>query len=484
MRLAWIAVVLGCAGSDDAVVSTEAFTPGCHPVAGAAADAFDAPEDFEGTVTPGTLAAWQPAGRWFFTGAAVGNFSSIHLARQDAGIVIDRDPDALAVIDDSVLFRRRARQEGSFLRIDALRVTNRAADGSLRYDSATCRGAGCTVCTARLVRAARHDPEPSDGLALVGELSLGRTSPFNVRVVADLAYLVSESGLDIVDISDLTSPVLRGSWRGAGFANDLKIVEAAGRRYAILADSPVVVLDVTDPAAPGVAALVPEEAHTLFVEARGGVTYAYFGNYDGSSAAFDVTDPTVPVRLGRYQTGGFMAHDLSVADGIAYINALDAGLQVVDFTDPANPMRLGTWASTTGASHSNWTTIIDGRRIAATGDEGFGARLDLVDVDVGSPTFMMPLGSYQTRDHVSIHNIMAFGTKAYVAYYQDGVRVVDLADPTAPRLAGYYNTWDPQAESSSGFVFEGAFGIDVDLARKLIFVADAARGLIILRDDT
>ena len=70
-----------------------------------------------------------------------------------------------------------------------------------------------------------------------------------------------------------------------------------------------------------------------------------------------------------------------------------------------------------------------------------------------------------------------------VSYYQDGVRVIDLADPANPRLAGYFNTWDPQADYATNAFFDGAVGIDVDLARKLIFVADG-RGLLILRDDT
>jgi hypothetical protein len=96
---------------------------------------------------------------------------------------------------------------------------------------------------------------------------------------------------------------------------------------------------------------------------------------------------------------------------------------------------------------------------------------------------MQPIGTYKTRDWISIHNIMAFGTKSYFTYYQDGVRVLDVADPTQPKLIGYYNTWDPQADYASSLFFDGAVGLDVDLDRKLIFVADT-RGLIILHDDT
>jgi hypothetical protein len=193
----------------------------------------------------------------------------------------------------------------------------------------------------------------------------------------------------------------------------------------------------------------------------------------------------IPVELGGYTTTGPFVHDLSVENGIAYLNAWDAGFLAVDFTTPSSPQLLGTWATTPAhSSHSSWPLTAGGRHIALHGDEDYGARLDIVDIDPASPTFMQPFASYKTRDHVSIHNVMASGQKAYFTYYQDGVRVLDLADPATPALVGYFNTWDPQGDASTNQFFEGAVGIDVDAARKLVFVADSPRGLIILQDST
>ena len=178
-------------------------------------------------------------------------------------------------------------------------------------------------------------------------------------------------------------------------------------------------------------------------------------------------------------------HDLSIENGIAYLNAWESGFHVVDFNTPASPKLLGKWAPTpTETSHSSWTTTINGKHIALHGEESYAANLNIVDVDPTSPTFMQPGATFKTRDFISIHNLMAFGNKAYFTYYQDGVRVLDLSDPTAPAQVGYYNTWDPQADYTTSAFFEGAVGLDVDLARKLIFVADSPRGLLILRDDT
>jgi hypothetical protein len=97
---------------------------------------------------------------------------------------------------------------------------------------------------------------------------------------------------------------------------------------------------------------------------------------------------------------------------------------------------------------------------------------------------MRPIATWATRPWISIHNIMAFGAKAYMTYYQDGVRVLDVSNPLAPVEIGYYNTWDPQADYTSSAFYEGAVGLDVDRERRMIFVADSPRGLLILADNT
>lgn len=474
----------------DASIEVPAFAPECHEVPVTSPDPFATAAEL-GPVVPGTLAGWDPDGRWFLTGVRVGGQSSYHFARQGAQVIVDRDTQSPGTIDDDVLFQR-----GTFLYqgqryVIAKRVSNRAPDGSLRAERALCDEQVCRVCTAKMIRATRNDGEgESMKLSLVGELFGASWAPgftFNVRVLGTTAYLVRIDGLYIIDVADPAHPTQVGYYHKPqlSYSNDVKVFETGGKRYAVIADAPVDVVDVTNPAAPQLVATIAEEAHTLAIESRGGKTYAYFGNYDASTPIYDITNPTQPVEVGSYQTSGQFVHDLSVESGIAYLNAWDAGLLAVDFTTPSAPVLLGAWAPTTAtSSHSNWTTTVAGRHIALHGDENYGAHLDIVDVDPSSATFMKPFASYKTRDFISIHNIMAFGSKAYFTYYQDGVRVVDLSNPAAPALLGYFNTWDPQAAYTSSAFFEGAVGIDVDLTRKLVFVADSPRGLLILRDDT
>ena len=476
--------------ADGTVETVPEVVPECHKVDGTV-DSFQKSSDLPPYVA-GTLASWDPDGRWFLTGVKTGGVSSYQFERQGLQVIVDRDPTSPGTIDDDVLFERSSLVDGTGAPYTVIRrVSNLAPDGSLRAERVVCQGSSCNVCTAKLVRATHNAGEgDGDHITLAGQLLGANWGPgytFNVRVAGTIAYLIRQDGLHMIETADPEHPVELGSWRraGDGYSNDVKILSANGKRYAIIADYPSDVVDVTDPTAAHLVAQIPVEAHTLFTEVRGGKTYAYFGAYDGSCPVFDVTNPEAPVRLSTYQSGASIVHDLMIDDGIAYLNAWEGGFHVVDFTTPTAPVVVGKWRQTpTHTSHSSWAMHVGGRTIALHGEEAYAAHLDIVDVVPSSPSFMTSIATFKLRDYVSIHNVMAFGNHAYMTYYQDGVRVLDLSDPTNPQQLGYYNTWDPQAAYTSSGFFEGSVGLDVDQARKLIFVADSPRGLLILRDQT
>jgi len=146
-----------------------------------------------------------------------------------------------------------------------------------------------------------------------------------------------------------------------------------------------------------------------------------------------------------------------------------------------HPVQLGHIPTT--YSHTSVAATAGGRPVVLHGDEGFtgsdgGAFLRILDGDRSSPTYFTELARYQSRREVGIHNFQLVGNRLYIAYYQDGVRVIDLADPAHPVEVAHYNTWDPL--TAPGGAFEGA--LTVQVVGDLIFVSDDLRGLLILRD--
>lgn len=480
--------VLAACG-DNAAGPVPEVDPDCHEVPWTSEDQFSRSSEL-GPVVGYTLRDFDASGRWFSDGLA---FDNIRLVR---------DAEGNYEMLDGVMFESSSTELFSTFFVptpemptpgfSSFRITHRISnlreDGSLRYDQALCEDGMCRVCTGRLVRATRHDPQQSEKLSRVGSLDAveWRGLTYDVKVVGTTAYVVRDDGLWSIDVADPASPTIVGHHPApkGSIANDVAIFETAAARFAIIADTPVQIVDVTNPADLRLTAQLPVEAHTVFTETRAGTTRAYFGSYDGTVPVYDVTNPMSSVRLGAFDAGASYVHDLHVQDGIGYVNAWERGFFVVDFNTSAEPMRLGHWRSPRRTSHATWVTTVGGRRIAVHGDEHYGAHMTVLDVDPASPEFMKPLGSYQTREHVSIHNFTGVGTKTYFTHYQDGVRVVDLANPAQPALVGYYNTWDPDDLTEVDWFFASAIGLDLDVARKLIFVADLNRGLLILRDDT
>jgi hypothetical protein len=330
----------------------------------------------------------------------------------------------------------------------------------------------------------------AEGIELVGELGTASngTSIAGLNLIVDgtHAYVASITGFDVIDVADPAHPVAKSHLDGD--YNDIRVTHAAGKTYAIIAsrgaDERTYFVDVTNPAAPFVASTIDAYSHSLQLQTRGATTELYLADYTGFVPRYDITDPLTPRLLDMARVPGpeGAVHDLTVDGDRIYANNTTGGFVAFDTTaGPNATVELGH--TDAPYSHASWVGTAGGRSIVLHGDEGMtktrdgGAYLRVLDGTVGSPTFMTDIGRYQTRPEVGIHNFEVHDNLAYIAYYQDGVRIVDLSDPTKPREIAHYNTWDP--ETAPGTAFEGALGIR--LVGDLIYVADDVRGLLILR---
>jgi hypothetical protein len=332
----------------------------------------------------------------------------------------------------------------------------------------------------------QHDKDPV-GLTLLGEVGEQNGVPmpaYNVVVDGSYAYTIGPLGLDVIDVSDPRAPAHVGHLEGAW--NDVRVVRGGGKIVAFaapLVDEETAIIDVTTPSAPTLAAVIPQYSHSLQVQQQGDTTYLYLADYTNQVPRFDVTNPLVPVPAGHATVPGPEAgiHDLTVDGDRLYVNYTTEGFVALD-TSGGYEAAVELGRSSSPYSHASWAGTAGGRPIVLHGDEGMtnagGAFLTVHDADPASPTFMKEIGRYQSRREIGIHNFQLVGDKAYIAYYQDGVRVVDLSTPTMPREVGHYHTWDEA--TATGSAFEGALGIRVVNGK--IYVADSERGLMIFEE--
>jgi hypothetical protein len=343
-------------------------------------------------------------------------------------------------------------------------------------------GSGASVREISLAKfEERREPVSTNNVRLRWhETSPGGASNYGIWAEDGLVFAPTSAGN--IQIRDARGGALLGqamlgsaplTGRGPVFAQEVKARN--GILYVATIYRGLLIYDVRDPAAPRFLSQYIVDAgfnsnesftniHNLFVSPRGDIVYAINQSHDATDLRLiDVSDPVRPREAGRFavRTQGFILdgqHDINVIERngrlIAFLNHLGSGLYILDVTDPAAVRRLGEISWDGVFSHAGWPFESGGRLYYAHGDEGFDQGLTVLDVtDLSAPKIV---SRFKTRAGVSIHNIEVVDRIAYVAYYIDGLRVIDLRDPASPREIGHYDT---VAATDEQGLFQGAWGV-------------------------
>ncbi len=265
----------------------------------------------------------------------------------------------------------------------------------------------------------------------------------------------------------------------------------------------VFIYDLTDPDAPVLASVYNPTPTQAFLEAIVVGNRGYFGsggpfansapqNGDGVHIV-DLTDPYHPVLLGKVNAGrggGFNGiHEMNIHGNFLienYNNVNIRTIKIIDVSDPQNPilrwdltpqetfwvhalhirgnrMYLSGWAGLieiydisnlanepprllgtiqgNSTNHSSWTSE-DGNYLYSCRETDDG---DLRVYDVRNPAEATLVRTIRTSDlginAISPHNPVVMGNYLYVSWYQAGVQVFDLTDPTFPKRIAQYDTY-------------------------------------------
>ncbi|HEY4180582.1 MAG TPA: hypothetical protein VGM90_27245 [Kofleriaceae bacterium] len=387
------------------------------------------------------------------------------------------------------LYNRFDSPQGTFEYADVLDVCM-TADGSLAgVHIISQTGRDDQIVTEKGTPFSPHEPEVAKGLSLVGELNtagIKKQVAYDIAVDGNYAYMASPDGLQIIDITDPTHPT--HVHQIPGDLNDITLYRNGAQLigYGAPFDGQTTqILDLSDPHSAFQVNTIFSYSHTIEITPNTTPPKMYFGNYTDHVPIYDITTPTTPTLIASVPIPGGDVngiHDTFISGSRIYANKTNDGVYAVDVSSgTATPTLLGHVA--TEYSHNTYEGVVNGKRIAIHGDEGMtpmgGAYMRIIDAEETSPTFMQVIGTFQTRHEVGIHNMVIKDNKAYVAYYQDGVRIIDLTDPTHPTEVGHYNTFDNDTAPGEGF--EGALGLAI--VGDLIYVADDLRDLVILRID-
>ena len=221
------------------------------------------------------------------------------------------------------------------------------------------------------------------------------------------------------------------------------------------------ILDVSDPGAPRLVDRwpAPPGTHCHKVQVAAGLLlvneerFAAAASWSAGLVVHDVSDPLRPRRLGRWDCGGEGVHRIVWTGGrYAHMSATPEGEDdriwvVVDLADPARPVEAARWRleepQPQGRRYAAHHALLDGRGRAFLGYGDAG----LVVLDVVDPTRPRLLARLGWEPGGGTHTCLPLPGRGLVVVtdeqLRDGpgaeprlVRVVDVSAPAAPRVVG------------------------------------------------
>ncbi len=274
----------------------------------------------------------------------------------------------------------------------------------------------------------------------------------------------------VYDITDLSQPVKTDSVQvDARTINDVTVSPdgrygALSREGASNRVNGVVILDLANPAHPKVASTFSQEltggVHNMF--ATNDHLFAVSGG--AKYVIIDLKDLANPKYVSEYRHPNARLHDLWVHDGIAYSAQGGAGTVVVDVGNGRyggsieNPKLITVYAVNSGHEIFPYVQASTGKTYLFIGDEemnragrvweGTSYRGEMTTpggvpqtsggfvhiVDFTDPMKPKGVGRYHLEDFGS-HDIIVQDDVLYQAYYEGGVRLVDVSGELMGNLA-------------------------------------------------
>jgi len=295
--------------------------------------------------------------------------------------------------------------------------------------------------------------------------------------------------------------------------NDIKVSEdgriaVISREGASNRRNGLVILDVSDLYDQGARVLARYDdqltggVHNIFVYQNHIYALSAGQRYD----VINIEDPTNPHRVGTFEldTPGHSIHDVWVTDGIAYSSNWSDGIVAVDIGgggkggSPRDPVELGRTKYPSGWNHAAFPfrSKSTGKRYMIGGDEA-GLRGGTPGYD-GEPDRMQgwvhiyEWDEWDAPVEVARYEVPEAGTHnlwideehevLYIAYYQGGLRVVDISGELLGDLyrqgreIAYFLSFDPE-----GFVPNAPFVWGPQPYKGNIFFSDHNSGLWAVR---
>jgi hypothetical protein len=171
----------------------------------------------------------------------------------------------------------------------------------------------------------------------VGFFETGDT-PYAITVNGEYAYLAAQlTGLQIFDVSNPRNPNFVSSFSYEDCYDCGRDVALKGDLAYLVGEVGLRIINVSDPANPAEVGGIVTEGFPLAVAVSG--NYAYVAALEGGLRIIDVSSPQSPTEVGFFANA--INEDVVVRDNLAFVAGFDAGLRIIDVSNPASPVEAG-----------------------------------------------------------------------------------------------------------------------------------------------
>lgn len=223
------------------------------------------------------------------------------------------------------------------------------------------------------------------------------------------------------------------------------------------------------------------KTHNLFIDTTNALLYAclvtpIIGGIPTSIIplrVFSLADPLNPMLLWEGPDDIPVVHDIYVRNNIAFLNCGEYGLRVYDFSNPIAPIYKSnlSFYQDQGYNHQGWLSPNGKTYIFA--DETSGKRVKKCAVSNNHTVQINQLFGVNSEDGSISHNIMCTDEFAFIAYYNEGLRIFDIR--SNPKEIAHYDTYP----DDSPFKMNGAWGVYSNYSSGNVIISDRQYGLFL-----
>lgn len=275
-------------------------------------------------------------------------------------------------------------------------------------------------------------------------VAIGAANPafFGQRVAAagGLAVVSGGSlGMKVVDLTVPTAPQTVGAL--SANVSAVALVDRTAYALVVVPGNPahvdLGVVSLGTPASPTIVGRLTLPVGGSDLEVVGSLAYVTAGS--GGLQIVDVGNPTAPAVIAVLDTPGIAA-GVAVANGYAYV-ADGTTVRVIDVARPSQPRAIGSLATSASA------VALAGSRLYAVD----GLQFKVIDVTTPTAPVLLSSTNGYGASRLDVSGTIAFLASSNITPSQGGLYVWGVAAPTAPTvLAGIDDAFDSRGVAVAG----------------------------------